>query len=66
MAIPRPRFAPPEFSMLSSARWPRTIETIPGITQHQKNRPVTRDAIARPLVCVPVAPGYAGAAAPPG
>ena len=24
------------------------------------------DAIARPLVCVPVAPGYAGAAAPPG
>ena len=64
IAIPRPRLAPPEFSMLSRARWPRTIETIPGITQHQKNSPVTSDAIASPLVCVPAAPGYAGAPAP--
>ena len=50
--MPRPRFTPPESSICSSAMWPSTTATIPGTAKHQKKRPVTSEATARPLTCV--------------
>jgi hypothetical protein len=37
--------------------WPSTIATTPGIAQHQKKSPVTREATARPLTRVVDAEG---------